>query len=417
MKRILTAILILLTFNPVGATIGDTVCRGDVKTVLLYRSGAEHDFPVLVLGQRGSLVLEFDILGAEAEDLRWRVMHCDRNWNRDEMEDYECVSGFAEGRVEEYDFSFTTRRDYVHYRLTLGGQYMEFTQSGNYVAEVRTEEGDELLLRRRFCVSEQSAAVAATVDRAYDGVELERRQEVDVRVEGITGGEPVRPEWTEVWVQQNGRTDNARWLTFSGYDGGALCYRHRRENVFYGGNTFRYFDCSNLWSPMYNVVRTEEYGGEVFVLLRPEEDRSRKHYLSETTLNGGMKVNVWDRSQTALEAEYAWVNFSLPMAQPMLEGSVYIVGELTGWRMDSASRMDYDAEHRAYSKRLLLKQGYYAYQLLVAGGKYDELTGRSLTAPLEGDHRETPNRYTVFVYRHSPTDRGDRLLAVTRVMP
>ena len=126
-----------------------------------------------------------------------------------------------------------------------------------------------------------------------------------------------------------------------------------------------------------------------------------------------MKVSIWDRQNPRLEADYVWVNFSLPMAQPLLEGYVYIVGALTDWRMDSTSRMDYNPTHRAYTKRLLLKQGYYAYQLLVAGGQ----RVMSATAPLEGDHRETPNRYTIFIYQHSPSDRAERLLAVQTVMP
>ena len=33
------------------------VWRTDVKTVLLYRSGAEHDFPMMTLGGGGRLTL------------------------------------------------------------------------------------------------------------------------------------------------------------------------------------------------------------------------------------------------------------------------------------------------------------------------------------------------------------------------
>ncbi len=410
MKTTLTILLMLLLGAPARAAVCDSAWRADVKSVQLYRSGAELDFPVLAMGGGGGLVLEFDVLRAEPEALRWRLLHCDRHWVPDGLEDYEFLSGFAEGSVEEHDFSFTTRRDYVHYRAAVPGQYSEFIHSGNYVVEVSSEEGGEVLLTRRFCVSEQSLAVGAEVTRPYDGIDLERRQEVDVTLTPREGALDVR--WLTVVVQQNGRTDDLHELQHSGYDGNALAFRGRLANVFYGGNTFRYFDCSNLGTPMYNVLRTEDYGGELFALLRPDEDRSRKHYLSETTLNGGMKVNVWDRQNPRLEADYVWVNFSLPMERPMLEGSVYIVGALTDWRMDEASRMEYNPDYRAYTKRLLLKQGYYAYQLLVGNGQQ----GRSLTARLEGDHRETPNRYTVYVYQHSPADRADRLLAVQRVV-
>lgn len=395
-----------------AAVATDSAWRAEVKTVQLYRSGSELEMPVLTTGDEGRLVLEFDLLGSEAGELQWHLDHCDRQWVRDGLEPNEFMTGFAEGTVEEHDFSFTTLRDYVHYRSVVPGDYAEFTHSGNYVLTVTSGEGGDTLLTRRFWVAEQSVAVRAEVTRPYDGIDLERRQEVDVRVESGEWRVGSIPDYLHVWVQQNGRLDNARWLEFSGYEGNSLAYRYRPCNLFDGGNTFRYFDCSNLRTPMYNVQRVEEYGGEQFVLLKPDEDRSRKHYIAEKTLNGGMKVNIWDRQNPRLEADYVWVNFSLPMAQPMLEGSVYIVGALTDWRLDEASRMDYNPTYKAYTKRLLLKQGYYAYQLLVVGGQQALGSGRSATARLEGDHRETLNRYTIFVYQKSPTDRAERLLAV-----
>ena len=405
----------MLTLSLQAQVMVDSAWHAEVKTVQLYPSGSELEMPVLAMGGGGHLTLEFDILGAEAASPRWHILHCDRQWRADGLEENEFLTGFAEGPVEEYEFSFTTLRDFVHYRTTLPSGFAEFTHSGNYIVVVEDENGNRLLTRR-FYVSEQSVGVRAEVTRPYDGMAIDRRQEVDVKVESRqrTMGDA---QWLSVTVQQNGRLDNQRDLQFSGYDGDALCYRHRQSNVFDGGNTFRFFDCSNLQTPMYNVLRVEEYGGEQFVLLRPAEDRSRKHFLSETTLNGGMKVNIQNRNNPRLEADYVWVIFSLPMEQPMLEGSVYIVGALTDWRMDSASRMDYNAEHRAYTKRLLLKQGYYAYQLLVVRGQWPKVDSlRSATAPLEGDHYETPNRYTVCVYQHSPSDRADRLLAVQQVI-
>lgn len=413
MKRLLPTLLALLCCAlPLRAqTLCDTALRDDVKSVQLYVEGSELDFPVLTLGTNRRLVLEFDILGTQPEALTWRLLHCDRHWQPDGLEPYEFLNGFAEGTLDNYDFSFTTLTDYVHYSTTLPAAYAEFIHSGNYLVEVTTDNGT-LLLRRRFCVSEQAVKVEATVTRPYDGIDIDRRQEVDVTVESTDWKIDLNEQWISVWVQQNGRLDNLRELTFSGFDGNALAYRQRQPNIFHGGNNFRYFDCSNLRTPMYNIVRIEEYGGETFAILRPEEDRSAKHYIAATTLNGGMKVNIWDRNNPRLEADYVWVNFSLPMAQPMLDGTVHIVGALTDWRIDSLSQMDYNPQYRAYTKRLLLKQGYYAYQLLVHS---PARRGASATTRLEGDHREAPNRYTVYVYQHSPADRADRLIAVRRV--
>ena len=128
-----------------------------------------------------------------------------------------------------------------------------------------------------------------------------------------------------------------------------------------------------------------------------------------------MKVNVWDRQNKTLQADYVWVNISLPMAQPMLDRSVYVVGQLTDWKLDSASRMEYIPEYKAYVKRLLLKQGYYSYQLLATSYESGAKSGESATERLEGDHRETPNTYTIFVYHREPSDRADRLIAVRKI--
>ena len=399
----------------------DSAWRPEVKTVTLTRAGVELERPVLTLGKSERMSLQFDMLADEAQNLRYSIAHCDADWRRDDLEPYEFMNGFEQGEIENYEFSFTTRRPYIHYFQAVPAKFAEFTHSGNYLLAVTDEEGDTLLTRR-FWLTEESVKVMAEVTRPYDGMGLLKRQEVDVEIDNSKlkienfSAPQLRPEWERVRVVQNGRDDDARWLEFSGYDGAALCYRYRPCNVFWGGNTFRYFDCSNLFTPMYNVQRVEEYGGELFAILQPEEDRSKKHYLSETTLNGGMKVNIQGRQRPAVEADYVWVNISLPMAQPWLDRSVYVVGQLTDWKLDSTSRMDYNPKYKAYVKRLLLKQGYYAYQLIVKGYGLS-VDGLSGTEMLEGDHMETSNTYTIFIYHREPGDRADRLLGVRQIRP
>lgn len=416
MKKIALLILTLsfATANALALTLSDSTWRTDVKSVELYVEGGpqtlrnEQATPVLTLGERGLLVLEFDIIGTEPEHLRWGISHCSRRWLPDSLDMQDFMTGFPEGYIDTYDPSFTTITDYIHYRATLPDRYAEFTHSGNYIVAVTDDRGDTLFTRR-FCVSEQAAAVHLDLSRPYDGIDLDRRQELDVSVSSQTIA--LNQLYLSVEAQQNGRLDSRRWLQFSGYDGQALAYRHRQCNIFQGGNTFRYFDCSNLRTPMYNVLRVTEYGGELLALLRPDQDRSAKHFLTETNLLGGYKVNVWDRNNPRTEADYVWVNFSLPVEQPFLDANIYVVGALTDWRLDSLSLMEYNPQRRAYTKRLLLKQGYYAYQLLALPSGAAAGTEAS-TARLEGDHRETPNRYTVYVYLRSPADRADRLLAV-----
>ena len=425
MNRRILLLFIVLCAMVMGCRVGvyaqvvtDSNWVEQVKTVTLYRNGVELEAPILLLGSDERLLLRFDVLGAETDNYRYRIQHCDGQWHVDDMEPNEYISGFEEGPIENYNSSFTTLIDYVNYFQYVPAQYSRFLVSGNYVLSVFPQDyPDSVLFTRRFCVVEGSVKVDVSVTTPYDNRSIFQQREVDVTVENnrdYTGEllpPTLNPAYFTVVVQQNGRQDNRRSLEFGGYDRGALCYRNRESNLFWGGNSFRFFDISNIRTKMYNVYHIEDYGGEWFVLLKPLEDRSKAHYVAEQTLNGGMKVNVWDRTNKQTEADYVQVNFTLPMEYPFLNGNVYVVGDLTQWQLDERSRMEYQPERKAYTLRLQLKQGYYAYQLLFVPKGESE----GLTATLEGDHYETPNTYTAFVYYHTPGERYDRLVAVKRV--
>lgn len=414
MKKVLILLIALISTAVSQAQwiAVDSSWRSDVKTIILSRPGSPLEEPLLALDEGvHRLSLQFDVLADNPEDLRWSIRHCDADWHPDGLEPYEFMLGFESGPVDNYDFSFTTLTPYIHYTQTIPSSGARFIYSGNYLLTVSLDDNpNSVLLTRRFRVTEQAVKLTAETALSYDGIATDRRQEVDAYIEPIPGvmGLMLNEQYLKVKAQQNGRLDTRRELQFSGYDGAALAYRHRQQNIFDGGNTFRFFDLSNLRTPMYNVQRVERYGGETFAIIAPCENRSKRHYTVDANLNGGMKVNVWDRQNTALEADYVWVNLSLPMDQPLLGGSIHVVGELTGWRLDDESRMDYRPEYKAYTKRLLLKQGYYAYQLIYLPLR----STQGETSQIEGDHRETPNTYTVSVYYRSPADIADRLLAV-----
>ena len=418
MKKI-AIILICLTITSICRAqqmAVDSTWRSDVKTVILSTVASDLEEPLIAMeSDVHQLALQFDVLAENPEALRWNIQHCDVDWHPDKLEPYEFIEGFEYGPIDNYDFSFTTLTSFIHYRQTIPARGSKFIHSGNYVLTVSLDdEPDSILLTRRFRVTEQAVKLGAEMVLPYDGMYTDRRQQVDVTVETLPTAFDIvlNQQYFKVIAQQNGRLDNRRELVFSGYSGQALAYRNRQQNIFDGGNSFRFFDLSNLRTPMYNVQRVERFGGETFAIITPCEDRSRRHYTVDAALNGGMKINVFDRQNKILEADYVWVNLSLPMATPLLGGSIHVVGALTDWRLDEGSRMEYNPDYKAYTMRLLLKQGYYAYQLLY-------LPARSTageTAQLEGDHHDTPNTYTISAYYRSPADRADRLLAVRSII-
>ncbi len=389
----------------------DSVWQNDVRSIYFTRSGLELEAPVLQLGGSERLVLHFDLLGLEPKDLRYRITHCDADWHPDLPDPYDYISGFEEENINNYESSFTTLQPYFHYHQTLPSRNTRFLVSGNYLLSVFIQdEPDSILFTRRFYVEEHLLDADIEITPPKAGIGNPRRDvEVDVSL-GLAEGKILNlsPQFLTVRVQQNRRTDLVRTLSFSGYNGSMLAYRWQNENVFPGGNCFRYFDISNLHTPMYNVQKVDQYADELFAFIRPEQDRSRKNYSHEEVLRGGMKTNAFDRHNPHLEGDYVWVSFSLPLEQPFLDGSVHIVGQLTDWELTDRSRMEWQPQYKAYTARMLLKQGYYAYQLLfLRAGEMEAVSYK-----LEGDHYETHNDYTIYVYYHFPNDRSDRLILV-----
>jgi hypothetical protein len=66
----------------------------------------------------------------------------------------------------------------------------------------------------------------------------------------------------------------------------------------------------------------------------------------------------------------------------------------------------YNDSLKCYQKRILLKQGYYNYEYVLLK---DNQPAASETE-LEGDHFETENSYSIFVYFRDITNNYDRLI-------
>lgn len=418
MKQVLTLLFFLLLTPLAHSQIAiDTNICDDVKSVYFSRSDSELEVPMLRKSDIGEpseqLMLRFDILSPQPDQLRYRFRHCNYQWQPDDLEPGEFFSGPAEGNINNYQSSFTTLRSYTNYYQLLPDSYSYFLASGNYVIEVfPAENPDSVLFTRRFYVYEEQVDIDAAVLKPGGAFgNIYNDQEVNVGITPRRGSFlNLQAVYYRVIVQQNRRTDLSRELAFSGYSGNTIRYDWQAANVFPAGNHFRYFDLSNLWAAMYHVQKIDQWGGEIFAFLQPEENRSRKVYTQFNSLNGGMKTNIRERDNPHIEADYAWVNFSLPLDRPFLDGSVHIVGELTQWSFGDNSRMEWNAKYKAYTKRMLLKQGYYSYQLifLPTGAK------EGLTATLEGDHYAMTNAYTVYVYYRAPGARFDRLVGMRR---
>jgi hypothetical protein len=215
-------------------------------------------------------------------------------------------------------------------------------------------------------------------------------------------------------IVQNGRKDNVivkhqpKMIT-NDY----LYFNFPNDILFEGGNEYRTFDTRSLktQSARINSIGYTREGYRVTLLN--DQSRLGKNYLNYTDLNGDYAVITWDDSQfrNQIESDYTFVDFSFELDSVLSDGGIYLMGELSNWRIDNSSRMEYNSQEKKYTKTLLLKQGYYDYHYLyVPNGKS---TGRLM--PFEGSFSETDNSYSVFVYYRDQGQLWDRLIGYENV--
>ena len=73
--------------------------------------------------------------------------------------------------------------------------------------------------------------------------------------------------------------------------------------------------------------------------------------------------------------------------------------------------MAYDYPNKAYVANLYVKQGYYNYQYVFLPN--NQKTGDETV--IEGNHFETENEYTIYIYNREPGTIFDKLIGLKQI--
>ncbi|MDR2887702.1 MAG: DUF5103 domain-containing protein [Bacteroidales bacterium] len=391
-----------------GTALHNAVYDARIKTVQLYRDEWNLSYPVMPLNGNGRLFLNFDLLGSESADFHYRFIHCTKDWTESSIFEQDYIEGFNDNPVEDCTPSFNTTVQYYHYRIGFPNDRVSLKRSGNYIIAVyRAGEPDRPVLMQRFMITEDVAAVKASMHRPLGTDDNSAGQQIDFTLTGLQGiVDPMRNIYA--FVLQNGRWDNAKTnLKADFYRTGELQYGSLSgKNIFRGGNEYRYFDIRNLRYQT-EYIKSIDYNGQGYnVLLLPSESREFSPYFYNPDFNGKYYIAVQDGRDFDTDADYVNVFFTLRSKQMIAGGKMYVSGGAGNWTFDKNSLMTYNAAAGQYECAMLLKQGYYNYEYTFLK---DGVTDGSASL-FEGNHYETENDYMILVYYRNPRDRYDRLI-------
>lgn len=380
-----------------------------IRSLQVHIDGDPFGLPVVVLGDAGRILIEFDQLSDDREFFRYSLTHCNANWQPSGLTESEYLDGFNEGVIEDYAFSEATTVHYVHYSLTIPNEQVMPTISGNYLLKIYPESNpDSTYLQCRFMVSEQTAPVSVDVTDQTDVDYRKSHQQVSVAVD--TERAEVEDPFNDmlIVVGQNGRLDNEKAfrqpLRMSGT---TAIFEHRPELVFEAGNEYRRFETVSDYYPGMGVERIEYFEPYYHYTLFPDVARDGMPYAYDSTQGGRYFVRCSGADDSNVEADYGVVHFSLEI--PELPGTmIFMDGDFTQRRFDANSQMQYNHATGRYERAMLLKQGSYNYQYLAVppGAR------RGYTSEIEGDMYQTSNQYFVRVYHRRRGERYDRLIGV-----
>lgn len=406
--------LLLSLFGSVGAqSFENRVYAADIRSLRATLVNEELTDPIIRLGSDDQLEVSFDLMSHSPKYYSYSIVHCNADWTPSQMMEIEYMKGFNDNTIDDYERSFNTTFDYTHYFLNIPNENVTPLLSGNYILKVyETDSPANLVLTARFMVKEEnvvgvSGKVTGNTTRGVNTGFQQLDFEVDCSKTQM--GNPT--EELKILVRQNGRRDNEVLNvkpTFVNVN--KLLYKDNRQLEFEGGSEFQRIDFSHIRNFSGRIERVSFHHPYYNVEVTPGRASKTDDYWYDQDVNGRFKVHgqdIW----TDKEIDYSIVHFSYPREVPWLDGALFVAGYFNDNQLNAVNKMEYNFERKEYELDIVLKNGGYNYQYLFQPYGMKEATADKV----DGNHWQTENDYTIYVYYCPLGGRYDRLVNVTTI--
>jgi hypothetical protein len=374
-----------------------------IKTITFVQN-KQNMVPVFQLGD--SFQLQFDDLHGNEANYYYQIVHCDYDWKQSQLSVNEYLRGFDNQRIIDYTNSYNALQLYSHYRIQFPNRNTQLIVSGNYMLKIVDENGD-LVFSRKFIIYENIVTVPLQVKRARNIAEASYKHNLEFSVKSttITFQSPLSN--VKVLLLQNGKLNSAITNVKPMFTiGNDLIYKYDTETQFWAGNEFRYFENKDIRAATNNVARIDSQGGVYNAYLYTDEARAKEPYTFNPDYNGNFLINNLNVVTSEIEADYAWVYFTLSAPSFYEKKDIYVNGMFNNYAMNAESKMDYNAEKAVYEKAIMIKQGFTNYQYVVAdkNGKIDNANA------IDGNFFQTEDNYFALIYYKENNQRYDRII-------
>ena len=396
-------LLIFIVSSAVAQTQTEVIPPYNIKTVTFIQSN-ENVVPIFKLGD--GFQFQFDDLFGNEANYYFEIVHCDYNWNPTAIPKAEYMTGFDGQRIIQYENSINTLQIYSHYILPVPNQFMQLRISGNYMLKI-LDESREVILSRKFIVYEDLVTIPMQIRRARTANYLEYKHNIEFSIKSLAINFQTPIKNIKIALFQNGQWNHAIKNIVPQYTiGNDLIYRYDTETQFWAGNEFQYFDNSNIRSAGNTISRIDSGNGIYNSHLFTNNARINSQYTLFPDVNGNYVVRNIGAVKNEIEADYAWVYFSLSAPAYMKNKGIYVTGMFNNYSLSPEYKMDFNAEKNIYEKAILIKQGFTNFQYQIADDK-GNIDGENA---VDGNFWQTENDYTILVYYRENNDRYQKVI-------
>ena len=327
---------------------------------------------------------------------------------------FDYIKGFTQQRISSYRFSSISFTRYTHYQVILPEANTLPTKSGNYLLKVFLDgDTSKLAFTRKLLVLDPKSTVMAQFIQPFTPQYFNTHQRIkfSVNLEGLNAFDANQQ--VRVLVLQNNRWDNAQGNTHPTFiRGNTLEYNNENDYFFAAGKEWRWLDLRSFSLQSERVERAEYSKTATTIFVKPDIDRSSQRYVYYRDLNGSYQVTTYESINPYWQGDFATVAFSFmsPNRLPYPDKDLFLIGQLTDYKLNSSSKMQFNSEKGIYEGSQFLKQGYYSYGYLLV-----DKNDPSKKSEMDGNYWETENTYTILVYYKSFTDQADQLIGIGKL--
>jgi hypothetical protein len=377
----------------------------DIRSVKVMLNDVATSNPVLSLGGRDRLNVQFDELNGSGTQYYFKLYHCNANWVFSELLENEYLQGFNALPIQTIQNSMNTKERYVHYSFQVPNVEMTPKVSGNYILRIYNYDETDPALQVRFYVVDQKATIDLKAKRARVSSLAYTHHQLDAEVNTSTLRIQDVEKQCTLTIMQNMREDRTLTLNQPRTQIGEKLVFDNTQ-TFAAGNEFREFDIRTIRVKARNVWRLQVLPEAIEITLELNKIRGNATYTNSRDINGKYSIEYNENGNPATDAEYCKVYFHLDLPAPYVGHRLFVLYEGNFFKPDPLYELFYNDTTSRYEATIFMKQGFYNYIITdysIAKNEHNE-------ALTEGNFQATENTYQALFYFRPFNARYDHLL-------